>query len=513
MTPSRPRPLALRHAFGWALALALGCAPAAGAELRYGSKGVPVSFGNPYMANGSPSNYVWAAMFDALTQIDANGQLQPALALSWENVEPRAWRFKLRPSVSFSNGEPLTADAVVTAIAWLKTPEGRRSVIGNEIRDVMAAEKVDELTIVVRTERPDAILPRRMSAVLLVAPKAWTTLGPDGFAKAPATTGSYALKDWGEGTGRIVLEAFKRSWRAPVLDKLVVVNLPDNAARLQALQSKQIDIAGNINVDDMDAVEMFGGRVVSGSSASIMAIAFRVSDGPQAALKDVRVRQAINYAVDKAALNTALLRGLTSPAGQPAAKGVVGHDPSIAPYPYDPAKARALLKEAGYERGFAMKVDVIVDRTPGDAAIYQTVADMLAQVGIRVELRTIPFPSWLTKYLSGTWDKDTAAFSLSWNAGPYNDVARPMEIYSCLKPVPFFCDAALTQRLVAAGEVMDLVKREALLKELGRAYRDAAPALFLLDLNDFFAVRAGVDNVAIVNRVPVYHKITLSAAR
>jgi peptide/nickel transport system substrate-binding protein len=491
----------------------LAAQSASSAELRYGSKGVPVHFGNPFMANGSPSNYVWAAMFDALTQIDAKGQLQPALALSWENIEPKAWRFKLRPGVTFSNGEPFTADAVVTTIAWLKTPEGRRSVIGNEMRDVSAAEKVDDLTVVIRTERPDAILPRRISAVLLVAPKAWTTLGADGFAKTPGTTGSYALKDWGESTGRVLLEKFPKSWRPAAIDKLTVINLPDNAARMQALQSRQVDIAGNVNIDDFESVQAFGGRIASGSAASVMSIAFRVSDGQLKPLKDVRVRQALNYAVDKDALSAALMRGLTLAAGQPAARGVTGYDPSIAPYPYDPAKAKALLKEAGYERGFSMRTAVIVDRTPGDAAVYQTVADMLAQIGVKMELRTVPFATWLLKYLNGTWEKEIDAFSLSWTSGPYNDVARPMEIYSCLKNAPFYCDEPLTQRLVAVGEMMELAKRETMLKELGRAYREVAPSLFLLDLNDFFAVRSGVDNVSIVNRVPEYHKITLSTAR
>lgn len=496
-----------------ALGLAAAAVQAQGAELRYGSKGLPVSFGNPYMASGSPSSYVWSAMFDALTQIDAKGELQPALAQSWDNVDPRTWRFKLKPGISFSNGEPLTAEAVTTAIAWLRTPEGRRSVIGNELRDVVGAERVDDLTVLVRTERPDAILPRRMSAVLLGAPKAWSKLGADGFAKAPATTGSYMVKDWGEGSGRVVLEAFQQSWRAPIVERLVIVNLPDNPARLQALQSRQIDIAGNINVDDMETVEMSGGRVVSGSSASVMAIGLRTQVDRATPLKDVRVRQALNYAVNKDVLNTALLRGLTTPSGQPAANGVVGHDAAIAPYPYDPAKARDLLKAAGYERGFSLKLDVIVDRTPADAAVYQTVADMLGQVGVKVELRTITFPSWLTKYLGGTWDKDTDGFTLSWNASTYNDVARPMEIYSCLKTNPFFCDEGLTKQLRAAGEEMNLAKRETLLKALGRAYHDAAPSVFLLDLNDFFGVRDGLDGVEIVNRVPAYHKIKIVTAR
>lgn len=494
-----------------ALCLAATLATSAGAsELRYGSKGVPVSFGNPYMANGSPAMYVWFAMFDALTQVDARGELVPALALSWENIEPRAWRFKLRPNVTFSNGEPFTADAIVTAFAWLRTPEGRRSIIGNEVRYVLSVEKENDLSVVFRTERPDAILPRRLSGVMMVAPKAWTTLGPEGFAKTPATTGSYAMKDWGEGTSRLILEAFKGSWRAPVIDRLVIANLPDNAARLQALQSGQIDIAGNINVDDIDTVEVSGGRVVSGSSASISAWAFRVADKANTPLKDVRVRQAINYAVDKTMLNDALLRGLTAPAGQPAAKGAVGYDPSIEPYPYVIEKAKALLKAAGYERGFPLKVDVIVDRTPGDAAVYQTAASMLAKVGIAVELRTMPFPSWMTKYLTHTWEDSTDAFSLSWNSGPYNDVSRPMEIYSCLRPDAFFCDKALSDRLQTVGEEMDLANRELMLKDLGRAYHDAAPALFLLDLKDFFGVGPRVKEIEILNRVPEYHKITLA---
>lgn len=495
------------------LGLSISATALNAAELRYGSKGLPVSAGNPYMATGSPSNYVWAAMFDALTQIDAEGQLQPALAESWELVDPLTWRFKLKPGINFSNGEPFNADAVTTAITWLKTPEGKRSVIGNEVRDILKAERVDDLTVLVRTERPDAILPRRMAAVLLGAPKAWTKLGPEGFAKTPATTGSFIVKDWGEGTGRVVLEAFKDSWRAPIVERLVILNLPDNPARLQAFQSEQIDIAGNINVDDIDTVDNFGGQVVSGTAASVMAIGFNVAPGRVTPLTDVRVRQALNYAIDKDALNEALLRGLTSVSGQPAAKGVMGYDPTIQPYPYDPAKAKELLKAAGYAKGFPLKVEVIVDRSPGDAAVFQAVADMLSQIGVKTELRTITFPTWLTKYLTGTWDKDTDAFTLSWNAGTYYDVARPMDIYSCSKPNPIFCDETLTKQLVIAGEEMDLTKRENLLKTLGKAYHDAAPSLFLLDAKDFFAVRPGVEGVEIVNRVPAYHKIKITTAR
>jgi peptide/nickel transport system substrate-binding protein len=220
------------------------------------------------------------------------------------------------------------------------------------------------------------------------------------------------------------------------------------------------------------------------------------------------VRRALNYAVDKQAMTSLLLRGLAVPSGQPASEGATGYDADLPAYPHDPAKAKALLAEAGYARGFPLTFEVMVDRTPGDAAVFQTAAEALGKIGVKVRLRNLTFASWFTKYLSGTWDADTDGFTLSWNAAPYNDVARPMEIYSCLKPNPFFCDPALTRRLEDAGAEMDLVKREALLKALARDYRDAAPALFLYDVFDLFGVAQGVAGVEIVNRVPVYHKIS-----
>jgi peptide/nickel transport system substrate-binding protein len=226
-------------------------------------------------------------------------------------------------------------------------------------------------------------------------------------------------------------------------------------------------------------------------------------------LRDVRVRRALNHAVDKDAIIQGLFRGRTRASGQPAARGTTGHDSAIPPYPFDQAKARALLAEAGHAAGFKLRLEIMVDRTPGDAAVFQTVADQLAAIGVRVELRQMTFPTWLSSYLSGNWPADSDGFVLGWNAAPYNDVARPMEVYSCLKPTPFYCDRAITAQLVAAGEEMNLERRETLLKALSRTYRDDAPALFLNETVDLFGVSAKVAGLEIRNRAPAYHLITL----
>jgi ABC-type transport system substrate-binding protein len=188
---------------------------------------------------------------------------------------------------------------------------------------------------------------------------------------------------------------------------------------------------------------------------------------------------------------------------------VVGHDPDVKPYPYDPAKAKALLAEAGYPDGFPLQLEVMVDRSPADRAIFESVAQDLNKIGVSVTLKTITFGSWMEAYQSGGWEKDTSGFILSFNAGPYNDVARPMEIYSCLRPNGFFCDKALTAKLVASNEEMDANKRLAQLSELARLYHDAAPAIYLTELFDFFALSRKVEGFSIANRVPVYDKISV----
>jgi len=499
------------RSFGFALAmLAATALPAGAVDLRYGSKGLPTSYGNPYTGNGSPGIYLWSAMYDGLTRLDKNGAIAPALATGWKSLSPTSWQFTLRKNVTFSNGEPFNADAVIAAITWLKTPEAniKGAIVANEVRGISSAEAGEDGSVIIRTARPDPILPARLSSMMIPAPAAWRELGIDAFAKAPSGTGPFQVKDWG-GTAKITLNAFAESWRKPKADRLIIVNLPDNSTRVQALLSGQIDIAGNIGVDDIDAIEAAGMISAVGPAMSVMSMGLRVEGSPNAALKDVRVRQALNYAIDKAAINQALLRGLSPPSGQPAAREVVGYNPDVKPYPYDPAKAKALLAEAGYPNGFPMHFEVMVDRTPGDRGVFESLASQLGKVGVQTTLRIVTFGSWMESYLGGTWDKETDGFVLSFNAAPYNDVSRPMEIYSCLRPNGFFCDKALTAKLVASNEETNVDKRLAQLNELAKLFHDAAPAIYLGEQFDAFGVTKKIEGFVIANRAPVYENVTV----
>src|SRR5690606_33845527 len=153
-----------RAAAGLALA-AIVSLPAAAERIRVAVPSLPPSWGNPYMADGTPSSYVWMALFDGLTRLNPAGEVSPALALSWEHLDPLRWRFRLRTDTAFSNGEPFDAEAVRANIEWLMSEQGRITVIGARIRHFEKVEVENPHSLVITTKVPDAILHKRMASV------------------------------------------------------------------------------------------------------------------------------------------------------------------------------------------------------------------------------------------------------------------------------------------------------------------------------------------------------------
>jgi len=154
---------------------------------------VPPSLGNPFAANGPPSSFIWTALFDPLVRVSPDGQAQPALAVSWQPLSPTLWRFSLRDGVTFTNGEPLTAAGVKATFDYLMSADGRRMIVSNEMANIARVSVVDALTLDIETTKPEAILPKRVTSVLIVAPEAWASECIDGFAPKPPRTGPFTL--------------------------------------------------------------------------------------------------------------------------------------------------------------------------------------------------------------------------------------------------------------------------------------------------------------------------------
>jgi peptide/nickel transport system substrate-binding protein len=500
------------HIFLAVAFIALAGVPAAARApadtLRLGLIGLPPSLGNPYRTTNIPSILTWGAIFDGLTRIDGEGRLQPWLALSWEVIDPTTWRFRLRPNVTFSNGEKLTAAAVVNAVEYLVGPGRAIEGTARELQSLAGARIVDALTVDILTKYPDPILPRSLPIMYIVAPDQWQRLGADGFAREPVGTGPYRLDRW--EPSRASLSAFEESWRAPKIPKLEIYAIPEGSARTQGVGANQIDIALAIGPDDARAAEAAGGKGVHWIHPGVMGVAFVLVNNQNAnsPVLDRRVRQALNYAVNKQAIVDALLYGTSVPRGQPAPAVAWGHNPAVAPYPYDPGRAKALLAQAGYPNGFSMVLEATIGGGAADAAMYQQVAADLAAIGVAVEIRTIPVQTLLRNSNEGGWSGD--AFGMSFATEPSVTALRPLRVWSCLWLSPWYCNRALQPQIDAALREFDEEKRLRMVQDIMAAYHEDAPAIFLYDVVRFGALTRRVQNFKEENGFINFHEMTFA---
>jgi peptide/nickel transport system substrate-binding protein len=477
-----------------AFALVFVAAAAHATTLRVGRVASAPSQGNPYTTVGQPSSGVWSAIYDGLTMIDEAGKLQPALALSWSAPEPTRWVFKLRPGVTYHNGAAFTADSVVGVMAYLKSDEGKRLYIGGEVAGVVGTRALDPLTVEFTTAKPDPLLAKRMNIVYMVEPKALAAQGMEAFAKSPIGTGPFKLTTWGNGNARNVLDADPASWRAAKsVTKLELLAISDASARLQALMAGQIDVMEGIGRDEIPVLDPAAFSVVTQQAPGVITLAFRNVGNPTAPIQDKRVRQALSLAVNRGALAEAVLGDAARAATQGTAPEAVGYNPALS-LPFDPVKAKALLTEAGYANGFALQIEVITGFGGADRLIYQQVAQDLSKIGVKVDLRAIPFPSWLQKYTGGEWGA-VDMFSFVWDATMYYDPIRPIRNSSCAKTNPFFCLPELMPLIEASDVEMDEAKRAAQMRELMARLSEESAALWLVSSTVSIAAAKAIENI------------------
>lgn len=480
-------------------------APAAEPALRFAITALPAEIAHPYRQTGLPTVFILAMLYDALTNIGADGTPQPWLATSWTAADPTRWVFTLRRDVVFSNGVPLTAAAVADNIAYVISAAAAVETLHVELENVAGARALDTHTLEIVTRTPDILLPHLMSMLPIAEPGAWRSLGPQGFARQPVGTGPFRVAAW--RAGGLQLAAVPGSWRAPKIAALEVLSLPEATTRVQALLSGRIDVAMTLGPEDAVALEAAGQRLVIYPTGGVMGLAF-VTEKPGAPVRDVRVRRALNYAVDKQRIIDGLLGGAARPAGQPAPRAAFGYDPDVAPYPYDPARARALLAEAGHAGGLKLTMELVPGTLPADAAIFQQVAADLVQVGVALSIKTVNFQTYARHYVTGDWEGD--AFGIYFVTDPYLDALRPMKRHSCAWKVPWYCDRAAMDLIARAQTAFDLAQRRALTRQVMARYHDQAAGLYLHDVAGYMGLSPRVAGLRIVNGFIHVHDIDLT---
>ena len=475
--------------------------------LTVGVYTLPPQLGNPHSGTGIPTIFTWAAMFDTLTYVTKQGELKPALATAWEQLDESTWRFTLRDDVTFHNGVPFDASVVKANIDYLISPDAVMESAAREIRSVSGAEVESPTSLIVTTAYPNPLLPRHLAMMFIVEWGQRAALGREGFGQEPVGTGPFKLVEWRSNGASF--EAHDGSYRPPKVDQLDLIVLPQTASRLQALQSGQIDIAIQMEPDNIADVEAFGGSVDISPDVSVLGITFILDQIPDDhPLQNKQVRQALNYAVDRQGYIDALFFGTTVAANQPTTRAGFGYNPDLPQYTYDPERARQMLADAGYPDGFAFEASVVCGAGAVNCPSYARAAAGLANVGVELTLREIPTPQLIRGIQQGEWR--TEAFGMNYSADRTTDALRSLRLHSCIQRVPWYCDRDLTDRLEAAFAVPDLEGRRAETKAIMEAYHDEAPAIWLHEIAAYTALGPRVSGFELDLYFPRYDLVDVN---
>ena len=398
--------------------------------------------------------------------------------------------------MTFSNGEHFTADAVVNAVDYLISPEALTEVVAQMLSSMSGARAIDDYTVEITTKTPNVLFPREAASLRMVAPEHWRTVGREGFAREPHGTGPFRVVEWEPAVVR--MEAFEESWRPPHFKKLDVYAVPEGPQRIQGVISGQLDIVLGTIPDQMEELEAAGHQWVSIPGGGIYTFSMILNRehpafGPEnEPLMDVRVRRAINYAIDREAYIEVLLSNTSRAPSQPVPPTAFGYNPDLEPYPYDPDLARALLAEAGYPDGFDLVFEIVPGTSiPNGTAIYQKVAEDLRAIGVNMELKTFPLPQYFNAVHTGEFKGQ--GFMMDFPTAPQLDALRGMRLHSCLWKTPWLCDADDQAMISEAMAAPDLATREALTQEIMRRYHEQAYLIYLFERVDYYGVRGSLD--------------------
>jgi peptide/nickel transport system substrate-binding protein len=488
------------------LLITSGAHAQAESTFRLALNAAPPTKGNPFFTTGITPTLFWTAIYDRLTDIDENGQVVPEIALSWEPVSETEWHFKLRPDVVFSNGEKLTAQGVKTVFDIARDDPVNALYWFRERVRYPRVEVVDELTIAIHTSEPNILTPAYLSALPIAPACHVQEKGIAGLINEPIGSGPFVVDRW--DSEKVTLSANRTSWRAPRVDRMEAYFVPDSTARLQALETGQVDVAVAISTDQIDMLDLNGHRAVMRNPTRVLVFALKSND-PNSPFSDVRVRQAFNYAVNKEAITAVLLAGLVKPASQPALPFAVGYDPALDPYPYDPDKARALLAEAGYADGVSFVIESPSGTLPNDTAILQQIAADVSVAGMDMDVRLITYPQLLRRTTLGDLGGDGFLMDFT---NRFADALKPMLItnHACTGTGPWFCEPEIQKVIDRAERTFDLEERTRLTQQVVRHYRDVAQSLFLFPIAGLDAVHKRVTTWQPRNDRFMYHLIEVA---
>ncbi|SFG04969.1 ABC transporter substrate-binding protein [Neptunomonas qingdaonensis] len=492
-------------------ALALNIASAQAATLRMAYDADPVSL-DPYEQLSGGTLQLSHMTYDPLVRWDRNLGFEPRLAEKWERIDDNTMRFHLRKGVKFHSGNELSTKDIAFTFKRLQESPDFKGVFA----PFKALNVIDDHTFDMVTAEPFPLILNNMTYLFPMdsvffsgddangKPKDMLVKHGDSFASSNLSgTGPFTVSYREQGV-RVEFARNADYWdkNSPGnVDKIVFTPIKEAPTRVAALLAGDVDFIAPVpptdhdrikESDKVDLVTMGGTRIIT----------FQMNQERVEAFKDVRVRQAVNYAINQEGIVQKIMKGFATPAAQFSPAGYLGHNAALTPR-YDLKKAKALMTEAGYEKGFTVTMMAPNNRYVNDEKIAQAVVSMLSKINIKVDLKTMPkaqywpaFDERAADMMMIGWHSDTedtnnffeflsACANKDTGAGQYNSGN--------------YCNPDVDAMMVEANTVTDAEKRAAIMQAMEKAVYDDAGFVPLHWQNLSWGARKGVDIAPVVN--------------
>jgi len=415
-------------------ALAIAAVPGHAATLRWAAQNDILTL-DPHSQNHTTTHAIMQYVYEGLTRYSKDFQVEPCLATSWEQITPTQWRFHLRKGVKFHDGTPFTADDVVFSYGRILQPQGTNQIYVSGVKEM---KKIDDYTVDAILSGPNPVLLRLFTDFRIMS-KAWSVKNKaesiqnykakeENYASRHTNgTGPYLVNLW-EPDKRVVMTANPAWWDKLEGNVTEVIYTPikADATRVSALLSGDVDLVTDLPTQDVSRlrsdtkIKMLEGNEVRtifiGMDQHNPELLYSNVKGKNP-FKDVRVRKALNLAVDRETIKRVTMRGLSIPAAIIVAPGVHGYTKELDKVaPADVDGAKKLLAEAGYPNGFEFGLDCPNNRYVNDEGICQALVGMWARAGLKVKLNAQPMASFIAK----VENFDHSAYMLGWGVSTFD---------------------------------------------------------------------------------------------
>lgn len=506
--------MTLRFRLGLALACWLGCAAPLPAEAQSLTMGVEAPFGlDPHFLFAGPNMAAARHIYDSLINRDAESRFVPGIVESWRMLDDRTWELTLRRGVTFHNGSPFTAEDVAFTLARVPNVPNNPGPYTSNLRTISRVEIVDSHTIRILTDRTNPVLVGQLTNIFVLSRSAAEGASTSDFdsGRAAIGTGPFRLVQ-ARGTEGMTIARNETYWgERAAYERVELRVIGNDATRLAALLAGDVDLIESVpsaNVERLerdpriaifrrnsDRIMYLLPNIRAGLTLLTDAAGQPLRENP---LRDLRVRQALSLAIDRQALVARALDGQGVATAQMVPEQFGGYDPGYAVPRADPARARALLAEAGYPSGFGMTIGCSNNRYTNDARVCQAAGQMLSRAGLQVRVETQPWNVFSPRTVETRNDLPVMLYGLSLSSSRDASYILSTAVHTRNVAEAFgqgnrgqFSDARL-DGLIDAVIIRSDEGREAALRHAMREAMDQMPIIPLYNQVVVVAARRGI---------------------